>query len=81
MDNLVIFVSPILLPLYGASLLLAILSLFFPKTGYILPIASFAFLVASSIWAVILGAPLFEIALFVVLFLIIHIIGFRRAKA
>ena len=78
MENLVILNNPLLLVLYGVALALVLFELFTKLTGYILPLIAFALVVGTTIYAVILGAELLEVAIFVLVFLLINLFGARR---
>jgi len=74
----VIFNSPLLLVLYGIALALALIELKIKATGYVMPIISFAIAVGTSIYAILLGAGLFEIAIPLVILLLLNLFGARR---
>ena len=78
MDNTIIFNSPLLLILYAIALALALFELFTKKTGFILPIISFAIVIGTTIYALILGTELLEAAIIIFVFLLINMFGARR---
>ena len=80
MAESVIFNSPFLLLLYGIGLALALFELFTKETGFVLPLISLAVAVGTSIYALLLGAGLFEVALVLVIYLLVNLIGLRRKK-
>ena len=78
MENLVILNTPLLLVLYGLALVLVLFELFSKLTGYVLPIIAFVIVVGTTIYALLLGAQLLEVAIFVTIFLLINLFGARR---
>lgn len=80
MASSVIFNSPILLVLYGLALAIALFELVNRSTGFVLPIVSLAIVIGTSIYAILLGATLFEIAIIVLVFLLLSLIGIRRKR-
>ena len=78
MIDSVIFNSPLLLILYGIALALALIELKIKATGFAMPLISFAIAVGTSIYAVLLGAPLFEVAIPLVILLLLNLFGARR---
>ena len=81
MDNFVVFNHPLILVLYGIALALALFELFSKLTGYVLPIISFAIVVGASIYGLLVGAGLLEIAIYLVIFLLINLYGARRRES
>ena len=81
MDNFVVFNHPLILVLYGIALALALFELFSKLTGYVLPIISFAIVVGASIYGLLIGAGLLEIAIYLVIFLLINLYGARRRES
>ena len=81
MDNFVVFNHPLILVLYGIALALALFELFSKLTGYVLPIISFAIVVGASIYGLLVGAGLLEIAIYLAIFLLINLYGARRRES
>ena len=80
MENLVIFVNPLLLCLYGLALALVLFELFSKTTGYVLPLIALAIVIGTTIYALLLGAGLFEVIIILLVFLLINLFGARRKK-
>ena len=76
MSESIIFNSPILLALYGIALVLVVYDLR-NRSGAILPYLSAAIVVATSAYALILGAGLIETAAVMTAFLIVNLAGIR----
>ena len=78
MDNLVILNSPLLLILYGVALAMVIFELITKTTGYVLPLIAFAIVIGATIYALLIGAGLFEVAIVILVFLLLNMFGARR---
>lgn len=76
----VIITTPILLIGYGAALILGVIEIFKHVTGYILLALSATFFIASTVYAVLLGAKYEEIMIVILLFLFVNIITFGIHK-
>lgn len=78
MGNLIIINSPLILVLYGIALALVLFELFTKLTGYVLPIIAFMIVIGTTIYSLLIGAQLFEVAIYVMIFLLINLFGARR---
>ena len=79
MEDSVIFNTPALLILFGAALVLAAAGLI-KRTGYILPALSAAVAAAASTYALLLGAEMREVLVFILLLLAIHLTAFASGR-
>lgn len=78
MGNIIIINSPLILVLYGIALALVLFELFTKLTGYVLPIIAFMIVIGTTIYSLLIGAQLFEVAIYVMIFLLINLFGARR---
>ena len=78
MENLIIINSPLILVLYGIALALVLFELFTKLTGYVLPLIAFMIVIGTTIYSLLIGAQLFEVAIYVMIFLLLNLFGARR---
>lgn len=72
MDS-VILSSPLLLVLYDVAMLICIFDLIKRVTGYIFPILSAVIFVATTVYAILLGAGYVEVSIVVLIFLALNL--------
>lgn len=80
MADTVIFNSPLLLVLYGIALALALIELVTKLTGYVLPLCSLGIFIGATIYGLLLGASLWEVAIFVLAFFLVYLLTLRRKR-
>ncbi len=78
--ELTLLQHPLAIALYAVALALVIFELITKFTGYVLPLIALAVFVGTSIYAVLSGVTLFEIACLATVFLVANLFGCGRKK-
>ena len=74
----IIIENPILWLGYGIALFFCVYDLIKKATGYIFPVLSLIFFFATTTYAVLLGAPLYEIGTVMLIFLTLNFASFFK---